>query len=610
MVVLGSQVAPFSLALLMQALSLLFALNWTASGTAGNAGSGSRFALAVCVGIVSVLVAPSGLAVVIPVVYLALGSGRGTGSLFATWRTSHHRLHIVIYTAALVGAALGYAFLHDTAGSSLVLRSEDGGGGAGSLVGSIFNGANYIGLVGSLSGKVLTLIGLLLVIAGLAFGARKPAPWAFHYWLLGGALMSVLDSARLAHHDDTLVPMLLPVCALAGIGASWAGSLPARVRLALVETRKETDSQYSISPHTAWLLDLPEQRLNHDARPQAKPALSRSVAQRSRQLSGRVRQAGLMLAGHLAVLTGIGVIGFSGGNLAHAASTPDDTAALLKQVGAELRAGTNPGTPIIVAGPFAPQLFQAVGRGGWALDEQAVSLPEIQKLARAGAGYLVTLDQERLGKQQDYVGILTNFAVSRLSRDYILFDLNKKPAQTDRLYFLESGHTLQGAFRRFWEANGSLEKLGYPISEELRETSPTDGVERTVQYFERAVLEFHPEFEGTAHEVMLAAVGRWVTRDRKFQPVTPFENKSDRIYFPQTGHSLKEAFFRYWQSNGDVRRFGYPISEELPAILDDGKVYTVQYFERARLEWHPTEAGGPKEVQLGLIGWQAYQMRP
>ena len=55
---------------------------------------------------------------------------------------------------------------------------------------------------------------------------------------------------------------------------------------------------------------------------------------------------------------------------------------------------------------------------------------------------------------------------------------------------------------------------------------------------------------------------------------------------------------------------GYPLSEELPEISPlDGKVYTVQYFERARLEWHPTDAGSPDEVQLGLIGKQALEMR-
>jgi hypothetical protein len=49
--------------------------------------------------------------------------------------------------------------------------------------------------------------------------------------------------------------------------------------------------------------------------------------------------------------------------------------------------------------------------------------------------------------------------------------------------------------------------------------------------------------------------------------------------------------------------FGYPISEELREVNQaDGKTYTVQYFERARLEYHPENAGTPYVVQLGLMG--------
>ncbi|HEU5424150.1 MAG TPA: murein L,D-transpeptidase, partial [Nitrolancea sp.] len=56
--------------------------------------------------------------------------------------------------------------------------------------------------------------------------------------------------------------------------------------------------------------------------------------------------------------------------------------------------------------------------------------------------------------------------------------------------------------------------------------------------------------------------------------------------------------------------FGYPISEEFqeqnPA---DGKMYTVQYFERARFEYHPEFKGTPYEVELGLLGRQTMPRR-
>ena len=40
--------------------------------------------------------------------------------------------------------------------------------------------------------------------------------------------------------------------------------------------------------------------------------------------------------------------------------------------------------------------------------------------------------------------------------------------------------------------------------------------------------------------------------------------------------------------------------QELSAA--DGKTYTVQYFERNRLEHHPERAGTSEEVMLGLLG--------
>ncbi len=57
-------------------------------------------------------------------------------------------------------------------------------------------------------------------------------------------------------------------------------------------------------------------------------------------------------------------------------------------------------------------------------------------------------------------------------------------------YFPETGHTIRGAFKNFWERRGDLPIFGYPLSEEVRETLE-DGSVRTVQYFERARFELH-----------------------------------------------------------------------------------------------------------------------
>ncbi len=50
--------------------------------------------------------------------------------------------------------------------------------------------------------------------------------------------------------------------------------------------------------------------------------------------------------------------------------------------------------------------------------------------------------------------------------------------------------------------------FGYPISEETIEPNPADGVAYTVQWFERARFEFHPEFGDSPDSITLGQLGR------------------------------------------------------------------------------------------------------
>jgi hypothetical protein len=119
-----------------------------------------------------------------------------------------------------------------------------------------------------------------------------------------------------------------------------------------------------------------------------------------------------------------------------------------------------------------------------------------------------------------------------------------------------------------------------------------------VQYFERARFEYHPENEGTPYEVLLGLLGRDF---HQIDPPAP--PKESQSYFAQTGHNLGGAFREYWLSHGGLFVSGLPISEELTEVSpDDGKTYLVQYFERARYEYHPENKGTPFEVLLGLLG--------
>lgn len=177
------------------------------------------------------------------------------------------------------------------------------------------------------------------------------------------------------------------------------------------------------------------------------------------------------------------------------------------------------------------------------------------------------------------------------------------PGDSSVRYFPETGHTLSGPFRRYWEQNGGLAAFGYPLTE------PFWSGGRLVQFFERVRFEYWPEYRGTPHEVQLAHLGRWALGDRTFPPQPPPEKLGpDQRYFPETGFVVQGAFLRYWERNGGLARFGLPISPEFREVNpSDGKEYTVQYFERARFEFHPEAAGTPYEVQLGLLGAQAVQ---
>lgn len=166
----------------------------------------------------------------------------------------------------------------------------------------------------------------------------------------------------------------------------------------------------------------------------------------------------------------------------------------------------------------------------------------------------------------------------------------------DIVYFPQTGHHLKDNFLTYWRQNGGLYQFGYPLTEEITE----DG--QTVQYFERAVFEHHPDNPG-GWQLLQRRLGADLTVDRRdeqpFQPVSASDDDNTR-FFPQTGHRLSHGFKTYWEQNGALRIFGYPITEE---FTEDG--FTVQYFERARFEWHPEHAGTRFEILLGHLGRQA-----
>ncbi len=178
-----------------------------------------------------------------------------------------------------------------------------------------------------------------------------------------------------------------------------------------------------------------------------------------------------------------------------------------------------------------------------------------------------------------------------------------------RVYFPATGFSVLGPFRAYWASLGAaaLPTLGYPISGLLVERL-NDGHIYTVQYFERVRLEWHPENAGTPFEVLYGLLGtHFHAPDPAIAAPAPAPGQR---FFPETGHLVSGPFLAQWQQGDGVRNYGYPISEALQEVSPtDGRAYLVQYFQRARFEYHPENIGTPYEVLLGMLGRQLYAER-
>lgn len=97
------------------------------------------------------------------------------------------------------------------------------------------------------------------------------------------------------------------------------------------------------------------------------------------------------------------------------------------------------------------------------------------------------------------------------------------------------------------------------------------------------------------------------------QPVLMIAQEERRC-FPETGLCIAGRIRAYWEQNGGLAVFGYPITPQQEERTE-GLVRQVQWFERNRLELHPENAP-PYDVLLGRLGaamldqqgrdWQAF----
>jgi len=85
-----------------------------------------------------------------------------------------------------------------------------------------------------------------------------------------------------------------------------------------------------------------------------------------------------------------------------------------------------------------------------------------------------------------------------------------------------------------------------------------------------------------------------------FVGALPAQAQSDQRCFPETGQCISGRIREFWEQNGGLPVFGFPIGSQQEMTIE-GKLIQAQNFERNRLELHPENAR-PNDVLLGRLG--------
>lgn len=159
---------------------------------------------------------------------------------------------------------------------------------------------------------------------------------------------------------------------------------------------------------------------------------------------------------------------------------------------------------------------------------QVFGYPLTEELVEAGR-IVQYFERARFELHAEHIGTPQQVQLGLLGRE-LLEQQGLPPRmddqQTGGRYFAETGHTLWGKFRNFWERRDGMQLYGMPLSAVVEE----DG--RSVQYFERAKFVYFPEelpavFRtlqnsygyslNALYEVQLSDLGRLLAEQRGFK---------------------------------------------------------------------------------------------
>lgn len=179
-------------------------------------------------------------------------------------------------------------------------------------------------------------------------------------------------------------------------------------------------------------------------------------------------------------------------------------------------------------------------------------------------------------------------------------------------YFEETGYEVCGRLLQYWTQNDGLRVFGLPITPQQAEV--IEGQTYQVQWFERNRLELHPE-NNPPYDVLLGRLGADVL-EQENPTLTPSNALPGPCYrIPGAQFDVCGRFLEAWRANGldldldgrsgvteneNLALFGLPLTPTQTQLIE-GEEYVVQWFERARFEYHP-EFAPPNDVLFGLLG--------
>ena len=162
----------------------------------------------------------------------------------------------------------------------------------------------------------------------------------------------------------------------------------------------------------------------------------------------------------------------------------------------------------------------------------------------------------------------------------------------------------------FWEdhsfdnATGGkrVDLVAFDLDTQSRFAMVSNVGQNTQPFLRNGVLVWQQSVADQPSQVKAASIKSILPSASRANPET---TNTSWTYFEPTGHYLAYGFRSFWNQNGGLPIFGFPLTEEFSqGDVVSGSAYTVQYFERQRFEYHPEFAGTQYETELGRLGYE------